>query len=149
MNLELRDVTEADLPILFEHQADPEANRMAAFSARDRDAFTAHWCGKILGNPAVGAKAIVVDDRVAGYVASWTQDGVRLLGYWIGRTFWGRGIASLAVATYVEQEPARPLCAWVFAENLSSIRVLAKCGFERVSTSAHEGVLEHCYRLDR
>jgi len=39
----LRDVTEADLPILFDQQLDPEANRMAAFPARDRDAFMAHW----------------------------------------------------------------------------------------------------------
>ena len=32
--IRLREVTEADLPILFEHQREPEANRMAAFPAR-------------------------------------------------------------------------------------------------------------------
>ncbi len=32
----LRDVEEADLPVFFEHQLDPEATRMADFSARDR-----------------------------------------------------------------------------------------------------------------
>ena len=31
----LRDVTEADLPILFEYQREPEANRMAAFPPRE------------------------------------------------------------------------------------------------------------------
>ena len=35
----LRDVTEDDLPIFFDHQRDPVANRMAAFPARERDAF--------------------------------------------------------------------------------------------------------------
>ena len=38
-----RDVTENDLPIFFEHQWDPGATRMAAFPARDRGAFMAHW----------------------------------------------------------------------------------------------------------
>ena len=38
----LRDVEESDLPFFFEHQLDPEATRMAAFSARDRKAFLAH-----------------------------------------------------------------------------------------------------------
>ena len=39
------EVEERDLPILFAYQDDPEANRMAAFPARDRDAFIAHWRG--------------------------------------------------------------------------------------------------------
>src|SRR5205085_7095250 len=39
----LRPVRESDLPVLFEHQADPEAARMAAFPSRDRQAFIAHW----------------------------------------------------------------------------------------------------------
>jgi hypothetical protein len=29
----LRDVTEEDLPAFFEHQLDPDANRMAAFTS--------------------------------------------------------------------------------------------------------------------
>jgi hypothetical protein len=49
MDVVLRDVTEENLPIFFEHQRDPEANRMAAFAARDRDAFMAHWT-RILGD---------------------------------------------------------------------------------------------------
>ncbi len=32
----LREVEDGDLPILFEHWNDPEANRMAAFTAPDR-----------------------------------------------------------------------------------------------------------------
>jgi hypothetical protein len=31
----LRDVEDGDLPILFEHQLDPEANHMAAFTVAD------------------------------------------------------------------------------------------------------------------
>lgn len=41
-HVELRDVEEGDLAIVFEHQQHPEANQMAAFPARERDAFVAH-----------------------------------------------------------------------------------------------------------
>jgi hypothetical protein len=44
----LRNVTDEDLPIFFEHQRDPEALRMAAFSSRERDAFMTHWRTKVL-----------------------------------------------------------------------------------------------------
>ena len=33
----LRDVAEADPPIFYEQQLDPDATEMAAFPARDRD----------------------------------------------------------------------------------------------------------------
>jgi hypothetical protein len=39
----LREVVEADLPVFYEHQRDREAAAMAAFPARERDAFMAHW----------------------------------------------------------------------------------------------------------
>ena len=148
MKLELRDVLDSDLPILFEHQWDPEANRMAAFPARERDAFLAHWRGKVLVNPSNGRKTVLVDGHVAGYVVSWNADDLRLAGYWIGRAFWGRGVASAALAAYLQHEQTRPLCAWVAVHNTGSIRVLEKCGFQRMSTREHEGVVEHFYRLE-
>ena len=39
----LRDVREADLPIFYEHQRDPDAVRMADFPSREWDPFLAHW----------------------------------------------------------------------------------------------------------
>jgi hypothetical protein len=36
------DVEEGDLAIVLKHQQHPEANQMAAFPARERDAFVAH-----------------------------------------------------------------------------------------------------------
>jgi RimJ/RimL family protein N-acetyltransferase len=65
---------------------------MAAFPARDRAAFDAHWA-KILGNPAMVKQTILVDGQdgqVAGNIGSWPQDGVRLVGYWIGKEHWGK-----------------------------------------------------------
>ena len=128
----LRDATESDLPTLFEQQLDADATRMANFPSRGRDAFLDHWRNRIFADPAARAMVIVVGGEVAGYVASWKSDDKRLIGYWIGKDFWGRGIAPAALREFLEaHEPARPIYAFVAVANARSIRVLEKCGFER------------------
>jgi RimJ/RimL family protein N-acetyltransferase len=101
---------------------------MAAFPARDREAFMAHWA-KILVDPEVPKKTIVIDGAVAGNVVSWVQSGRRLVGYWIGREYWGRGIGTEALARFLTVATERPLYALVAKHNVGSIRVLEKCGF--------------------
>lgn len=128
LDLVLRDVTEADLPALFEHQREPEANEMAAFPPREWDAFVAHW-GKIAADDTCVAKAIVYQGRVAGQVGSFDRSGRREVGYWIGRDYWGKGIATKALATFLEHDRTRPLHAHVAKHNVASVRVLEKCGF--------------------
>ena len=88
----LRGVVEADLPVFYEHQRDPEGSAMAAFPSRDRDPFMAHWA-KTLANDSALTWTIVCDGEVAGNIGCWEADGRRLVGYWIGREFWGRGLA--------------------------------------------------------
>jgi RimJ/RimL family protein N-acetyltransferase len=124
----LRDVIDSDVPIFFEHQRDPEATSMAAFPARDREAFDAHW-QKILADDQLTKKTVLFEDRVAGNVVSFDQDGKHLVGYWIGREFWGKGLATRALAELLAELPQRPLHAYVAATNAGSIRVLEKCGF--------------------
>jgi|CXWL01.1.fsa_nt_gi RimJ/RimL family protein N-acetyltransferase len=124
----LRDAVESDLPIFFEHQRDPEASRMAAFPPRERDAFMAHW-GNILKDETVIKKAIVLNGELAGNVVSFDASGERLLGYWLGKEYWGQGIASVAVARFLIYEKTRPLYARVATHNFGSIRVLEKNGF--------------------
>jgi RimJ/RimL family protein N-acetyltransferase len=126
--VELREVVETDLPVFFQHQLDPEANRMAGFSPRARDAFMAHWAG-ILRDDSGMAKTVLVDGEVAGNVVSFEMEGQRLVGYWIGKRYWGKGVATRALSTFLELETARPLHARVAASNVASIRVLEKCGF--------------------
>jgi RimJ/RimL family protein N-acetyltransferase len=124
----LRDVAEGDLDAFYEHQRDPEATRMALFPARDRKAFDTHW-RRVLSDDAVIKKTIVCEGEVAGNVLCWPQGGKRLVGYWLGSAFWGRGLATRALAELVEEVNERPLHAWVARSNLASIRVLEKCGF--------------------
>jgi RimJ/RimL family protein N-acetyltransferase len=126
----LRDVVESDLPVFFEHQRDPEATRMADFPARDRETFDAHWERVLAGETNI-VKTIVFEGQVAGNAVSWEQDGRRLVGYWLGREFWGKGLATKALAELVEELGVRPLYAYVAKTNIGSIRVLEKCGFVR------------------
>jgi RimJ/RimL family protein N-acetyltransferase len=91
---------------------------------------------------------------VAGNIGCWEQDGRLLVGYWVGREFWGRGLATAALAELVAEIPERPLHAWVASSNVGSIRVLEKCGFVEVERRAerdeHSGevIEEILYRLD-
>jgi RimJ/RimL family protein N-acetyltransferase len=137
----LRDVVEGDLDAFYEHQRDPGAAEMALFPSRDRDAFDAHW-RKVLADDAATKKTIVHEGQVAGNVLSWRQDGRQLVGYWVGREFWGKGVATAALAELTKELKMRPLYAWVARSNRASIRVLEKCGFVPVDSRA-----EHDERL--
>jgi RimJ/RimL family protein N-acetyltransferase len=138
----LREVVEADLPVLFEYECDPEAAAMAAFPSRDRDAFMAHWA-KTLADESALTWAVLSDGEVAGTIGCWQADGQTLVGYWIGREFWGRGLATRALAELVGIVDARPLRAYVVTSNLGSIRVLEKCGFVEVDRhTAGDGLEE-------
>lgn len=134
----IRPVETADLPTFFVHQLDPEATKLAAFPSRDQDAFFTHWTTNILGNPAAISRTILAGDHIAGNIGAWTDaaSNDRLICYWIGREFWGRGIASAAMSQFLRFESTRPLSARVAKHNLGSIRVLEKAGFARAGEDA-------------
>jgi RimJ/RimL family protein N-acetyltransferase len=124
----LREVLAEDVPVFFEHQLDPDASRMAAFPSRERDAHTTHWA-KILRDDSVTKKTVIADGQVTGNIVSFDQSGRQMVGYWIGKDHWGKGIATKALAAFLDHVPARPLFAYVAKHNVASIRVLEKCGF--------------------
>ena len=145
----LRNIEPNDLPIFYEQQLDPDATRMAEFPSRDRASFDAHWENNILGNPDAINQTILVDGEVAGNIGSWPQDGVRLVGYWIGKEYWGNGVATRALAAFLRLVTDRPLHAHVAKHNVGSIRVLEKCGFslEQSVEVASDGVVELVFVL--
>src|SRR6478752_8650353 len=94
--VELREVEDGDLELLYEHQLDEQAAAMAGFPSRGRKAFVAHW-DRIRADPANVTRAIVAGGELAGNIAVFPDVGKRAVGYWIGREFWGRGIATAAL----------------------------------------------------
>ena len=100
----------------------------------------AHW-RRILDDDSTVLRTILSDQQVAGNLVSWQAEGERLVGYWIGREYWGKGIASAALAAFLQVVEPRPLHARVARHNLASIRVLEKCGFARCHENGDELVL--------
>ena len=156
MECALREVRAEDLAVLFEQCADPVAARMAAFTAPDHmdwDAFRRRW-SRLRADETVINRAVVVDGEVAGTIGSWGDPGEREVTYWIGRSYWGRGIATCALDAFLTVDPSRPLHARVASDNVASRRVLEKCGFRVIATDrgfaeARSGEIEELVlRLD-
>lgn len=140
-DIHLRNVQESDLSIFFEQQRDPLANQMAAFPARDKDAFMTHWA-KIMKDETIILQTILFKEQVAGNLVSFELSGQREVGYWLGREFWGKGIATRALLEFLKQVKERPLYAHVARHNIASLRVLEKCGFRLQGKEKNFAVIE-------
>jgi RimJ/RimL family protein N-acetyltransferase len=130
--IQLHEMIREDLPIFFEQQLDPEANWMAAFTAKDptdRQAFNRHW-DKVLADQAITIRTILYDGELAGSVLCNAWGGEHEISYWLGKEFWGKGIATHGLALFLDVVTIRPLYARVAKDNLGSIQVLEKNGFE-------------------
>ena len=134
-DIRLREVEPGDLPLFFAHQQDPVAVEMVAFTSRDRAAFDQHWA-KILADPTSLIRTVVVDGEVAGNIGSFNREGEREVGYWIDRAYWGGGVGTAALSAFLRLEQTRPLHAGVAKHNIGSIRVLQKCGFTFLRSTA-------------
>jgi RimJ/RimL family protein N-acetyltransferase len=137
MECALRELRDGDLATLFEQWADPVAARMAAFTApdhMDRDAFERRWA-RLRADATILNRAIVVDGEVAGSIGSWGGPGEREVTFWIGRSYWGKGIATCALEAFLKTvDPSRPIHGRVAYDNVGSRRVLEKCGFRVIAT---------------
>jgi len=95
----IREVESSDLETFYQQQLDPEAIRMAAFACedpKDKVAFDAHW-DKILNSPQNTNRTIVAEGQVAGHIACYPDGEHMEVTYWLGREFWGRGLATQAL----------------------------------------------------
>ncbi len=155
-SITLRKVEPSDLGTFYEHQLDPEAIRLAAFvhkNPKDRTAFEAHW-DKILKSSQNTTRTILAGGQVAGHIACY-PDGENLeVTYWLGREFWGKGSATQALHQMLHLVVRRPIFARAATDNLGSIRVLEKCGFQIIGENKDfangrgEDTEEYILRLD-
>ncbi len=132
VDVSLRPVEPGDLPLFFEFESDTEASHMAAFGPAEpsnHDTFDERW-KRILTDKTNLTRTIVADGKVVGSIARFFRDGEPEVTYWIGRQFWGQGIATTALRLLLSEVSDRPLYAAVAFDNLGSKRVLEKCGFK-------------------
>ncbi|MEV0175231.1 GNAT family protein [Streptomyces sp. NPDC050803] len=140
--VQLRDVVEADLEAFLAYEHDPEAVLRSRFTPRPRDRFIRHWKERILGDDTCLVQTVAVDGVAAGHLVAWWDGDRRFIGYWLGRSYWGRGVGGRALALFLHKEKMRPLYADPYSGNTASVRLLEKYGFQRTGTVRH-GEDEH------
>jgi RimJ/RimL family protein N-acetyltransferase len=74
-------------------------------------------------------RAVIRSGRLVGSIGSFVVDGDTEVTYWIDRSVWGQGIASQALALFLDTVAVRPLHAPAASDNVGSLRVLQKAGF--------------------
>ncbi len=145
--IRIRECVGSDIPAFFRHQSEPAGQEMAAFSSKlppERAAFDARWI-RILADPTIIKRTILLERsglpaEIAGHVASFLRPPMtpftvetREVTYWLGRAYWGRGIATAALRMFLTDDATRPLYGRAARDNVASLRVLEKCGFTLVS----------------
>lgn len=116
-------------------------------------AFDAHW-DKILKSSQITKRTIVAEGQVAGHISCYPQGENLEVSYWLGRGFWGRGVATQALRMMLRLVGDRLILARAATDNSGSIRVLQKCGFKIIGRNkdfAHgrgEDTEESILRLD-
>jgi RimJ/RimL family protein N-acetyltransferase len=154
-SITIREVESSDLATFYEHQLDPEALRVAAFVGRDpkdKMGFDADWENfEVVTNTT---RTIVAEKQVAGYIACYPHDENLEATYWLGREFWGRGLATQALNRMLKRVAERPIVGRAATDNIGSVRVLQKCGFRIIGKNKGfakgrgEDTEEYILRLD-
>ena len=132
----LRPLVDADADALFRMMQDPESVRMAAFTPEDptdRASFDARLA-RIRTDPTITHRVITYDGAVAGNIGAFLMEGDLDLAYWIDRPLWGRGIAGQALEMFLRIVTERPLHARAASDNVGSLQVLRKAGFQPQGT---------------
>jgi ribosomal-protein-alanine N-acetyltransferase len=148
----LRPLVPADAPALARHAND----RMVWQNLRDRfphpysEADAREYIAHASARPVQSSFGIVVDGEAIGNISLMLGDDIAKrsaeVGYWIGRAFWGRGIAVEALQAtthyaFAELGLAR-VFAVPFATTTRSARVLEKAGYVREGVMRRSAVKE-------
>ena len=143
----LRPVVPGDAPALLRHADNPNVSRnlFEGFPSPYRAEHAQAWCEREANSGAFGRIwAIVVDGGLIGCIGlrqepGWLRCNAEI-GYWIGESYWRRGITSDAVRQVTDWAFAAVaeitrIHAPIFAGNEGSQAVARHCGYVR------EGVL--------
>lgn len=133
--LRLRPITMPDAPAISRYTSDPRVARMLDNVPSPNPVVAVEgWLEIQAALRAQGGRSMLYGVEFAGDFAGtvsarWQGDAWSV-GYWIGRPFWGQGLATEAARAVIEEAgAAAPVTAWHYFDNLASSRVLAKVGF--------------------
>ncbi|MDP3545495.1 MAG: GNAT family N-acetyltransferase [Phreatobacter sp.] len=164
--LVLRQPTFADVPRLALYAGDIDVARMlVAVPHPYTEAHASAFVGDVLAANLTGDSLALAIARarephaLVGMVTFTRQGRAAIIGWWLGRPYWGRGFATeavIAMAGIAFRDPAiSVLAAGAFADNPGSLRVHEKTGFvrtgqsERASAARAEPVIQIDMELTR
>lgn len=154
-NIILRKTEANDLDHFFTFQLDREANHLAAFTSKDPTDKAAYLqkYGKFLNDPSINMMTIMVDHTIVGSISKFELEGRAEITYWIDKKFWGKGVATKALTSFLSIEHTRPIFGRVAFDNYGSQRVLEKCSFARIgkdkgfAQARQKEIEEYIYKL--
>ena len=138
----LRPWRESDAEALFKYASDPEVGPRAGWPPHRSVEESLAVIRDIFQNDttwAIELKETGEAIGAMGYMPSYTsklpaRPGEPLLGYWVARPYWNRGICTEALRLMLDHiratTPVRSLISSHFVDNPASGRVMEKCGFQ-------------------
>lgn len=136
LKVTLRPWRESDAPRLAEILNDPQV--LANLAATMPYPYTRERAADFITRVLESGKlefAVCADGEVVGNIGAVDRGREIELGYYIGRAHWNKGIATRALALFLQKlRPlGKPVSAHVFAFNPASAKVLYNNGFNKRS----------------
>ena len=137
----LRPWLESDAGSLFKYASDPEVGPRAGWPPHKNEKESREVIRTIFHNDTTWAICLKETGEpigAMGYMSSDgnnlpSRDGEPLVGYWVGRPYWNRGICTEALQMMLghirKDTDIRSLISSHFIDNPASGRVMEKCGF--------------------
>ena len=155
----LRPWAESDADALYRHATDPEVGTPAGWPAHESVEMSREVIRTVFSVPDTYAIVLRDTGEPVGCVGvvppsmrhvEGMAEGDMEIGYWLGRTLWGRGLVPEAIGALIEylSHKYAPSGVWIgfYDGNNRSRRVAEKCGFTYHHTQCTDGQTEHFYR---
>ena len=154
----LRPWLESDAGSLFKYASDPEVGPRAGWQPHKSEAESREVIRTIFHNDTTWAICLKETSEpigAMGYMSSAgnnlpSRDGEPLVGYWVGRPYWNRGICTEALQMMLghirKDTDISSLISSHFIDNPASGRVMEKCGFVPTGDTCIDEALSGSYR---
>jgi len=150
----IRKFKPSDLASLIDMFADEEVMRFIGPRRAMAEVETQDWLTNILQKQEIElsrhAIALKENDELIGVAGLKYEDNIKDFGYYFRRKYWGKGYASEACSTiihYIETElHIKDYQIFIANENIHSVKMIEKLGFQAVKGINKSGELGHLYK---
>ena len=148
MTVELKERTEAHVRTYFARTRDPEIQALIPQTAQSVEQAVADYEKTLLPGAASFGRTVYADGVYVGdiwcYCIDLTEEPNAMVSYCLfEKALWGNGIATEALKQFeleiVPRFCLKSLGAFTYCDNIPSIRVLEKNGFEKMEEFTEDG----------